>query len=102
MRRFFLALALSLAFAATVPAAAEETKQDFQAFVASLWPEAKARGVSRATFDAAFKGVAPDPQVIAASKHQPEYIRPVGAYIALLVTEGRIASGKKRMVPFAE
>jgi membrane-bound lytic murein transglycosylase B len=104
MRRFFLALALalSLAFAANAPAVAEEAKQDFQTFVASLWPEAKARGVSRATFDAAFKGVEPDPQVIAATQHQPEYIRPVGAYVASLVSEGRIAAGKKRMVPFAE
>jgi membrane-bound lytic murein transglycosylase B len=102
MRRFFLALALSLAFATNGPAMAEEAKPDFQAFVASLWPDAKARGVSRATFDAAFKGVEPDPQVIAATQRQPEYIRPVGAYIALLVSEGRIAAGKKRMVPFAE
>jgi lytic murein transglycosylase len=102
MRRFFLALAVFLAFATNGPAMAEEAKQDFQAFVASLWPEAKARGVSRATFDAAFKGVEPDPQVIAATQHQPEYIRPVGAYIALLVSDGRIAAGKKRMVPFAE
>jgi membrane-bound lytic murein transglycosylase B len=102
MRRFFLIFALSLAFAANGPAAAEEAKQDFQAFVASLWPQAAARGVSRATFDAAFKGVEPDPQVIAATQRQPEYIRPVGAYIASLVSDGRIAAGKKRMVPFAE
>jgi membrane-bound lytic murein transglycosylase B len=103
MRRFFLTLALSLAFATNGSAVAEEAMtQDFQAFIASLWPEAKARGVSRATFDAAFKGVEPDPQVIAATKHQPEYIRPVGAYIALLVSDGRIAAGRKRMVPFAE
>lgn len=32
----------------------------FQSFVAALWPEAKALGVSRATFDAAFKDVEPD------------------------------------------
>jgi membrane-bound lytic murein transglycosylase B len=102
MRRFFLIFALSIAFAAGGSAAAEEAKQDFQSFVANLWPEAEARGVSRATFDAAFKGLTPDPQVIAATKRQPEYARPVGAYLALLVTDGRIAAGKKRMVPYAE
>jgi membrane-bound lytic murein transglycosylase B len=103
MRRLFLIFALSLAFAASAPASAEETKPDhFQSFIADLWPDASARGVSRATFDAAFKGVVPDPQVIAATKRQPEYVRPVGAYIALLVTDGRIAAGKKRAVPFAE
>jgi len=102
MRRFFLIFALSIAFAAGGPAAAEEAAQDFQTYIANLWPEAEARGVSRATFDAAFKGVEPDPQVIAATQRQPEYIRPVGGYIALLVSDSRIAGGKKRMVPFAE
>ena len=31
---------------------------DFAAYIASLWPKAEARQVSRATFDAAFKGYA--------------------------------------------
>jgi membrane-bound lytic murein transglycosylase B len=102
MNRIFI-IALSIAFFTGVPAPAEEpAKQDFQSFVAGLWPEAKASGVSRATFDAAFKGLTPDPQVIAATKRQPEYIRPVGAYIASLVSDGRIAAGRKHMVPYAE
>ena len=42
--------------AASVPAAADA----FGDFVEGLWPEAEAQGVSRATFDAAFKGVTPD------------------------------------------
>jgi membrane-bound lytic murein transglycosylase B len=32
----------------------------FTQFVASLWPEAQAAGVSRATFDAETKGLEPD------------------------------------------
>ena len=32
----------------------------FRAFIEGLWPEAQALGVSRATFDAAFKGLKPD------------------------------------------
>src|SRR5271169_1273895 len=100
MSRIFL-IAVAAAFIASAPALAEETKSDnFQSFVAKLWPEAEARGVSRATFDAAFKGLTPDPQVIAATQRQPEYVRPVGAYLALLVTDGRIAVGKKRMVTY--
>jgi membrane-bound lytic murein transglycosylase B len=102
MRRFFLIFALSLAVAASGASAAEEAKHDFQSFIATLWPDAQARGISRATFDTAFKGVEPDPQVIAATKRQPEYARPVGAYLDLLVTDGRIASGKKLMVAYAE
>jgi lytic murein transglycosylase len=32
----------------------------FRAWIDALWPEAKALGVTRATFDAAFRGVTPD------------------------------------------
>jgi lytic murein transglycosylase len=102
MRRFFLIFALSIAFAANGSATAEEAKPDFQSYIANLWPEAEARGVSRATFDAAFKGLAPDPQVIAATKRQPEYVRPVGGYIAMLVSDGRVAEGRKRDAQFAD
>jgi membrane-bound lytic murein transglycosylase B len=103
MRRFFLIFASAIAFALSGAAAAEEAAKDnFQSFVAGLWPEAAAQGVSRTTFDAAFKGLTPDPQVIAATKRQPEYIRPTGAYIASLVSDGRIATGRKHMVPYAE
>ena len=101
MSRLFI-IALSIVLIASAPAPAEETKEDFQSYVAGLWPEAEARGVTRATFDAAFKGLAPDPQVIAATKRQPEYVRPVGAYIAMLVSDGRVAEGKKRSLQFAD
>jgi peptidoglycan lytic transglycosylase B len=102
MRRFLLTFISALAFALSGTAAEEAAKDNFQSFIAGLWPEAAASGVSRATFDAAFKGLTPDPQVIAATKRQPEYIRPVGAYIASLVSDGRVAAGKKHMVPYAE
>lgn len=45
------------ALAATVPPAAADAWSDF---IAGLWPEAEAQGVSRATFDAAFRGLKPD------------------------------------------
>jgi membrane-bound lytic murein transglycosylase B len=102
MRRSFLIIVSALAFALSGAAAEEAAKDNFQSFIADLWPEAKASGVSRATFDAAFKGLTPDPQVIAATKRQPEYIRPMGAYIASLVSDGRVAAGRKHMVPYAE
>jgi peptidoglycan lytic transglycosylase B len=41
---------------------------DFGRFVEGLWPEARARGVSRSTFNEAFRDVAPDPKIIALTK----------------------------------
>ena len=39
------------------------------------------------------QGVTPDQRVIAATKRQPEYGKPVGAYVNAIVSRGRIADG---------
>jgi membrane-bound lytic murein transglycosylase B len=75
----------------SAPALAQQ--QTFTAFVNELWTDAQAKGVTRATFDLAMQGVTPDPRVIAATKKQPEYGKPVGAYIDGIVTAGRIKRG---------
>jgi membrane-bound lytic murein transglycosylase B len=85
-----LTIALTIIYA---PAHAQEVNQSFAAFVAELWPDVQAKGITRANFDLALKGVTPDPRVIAATKRQPEYGKPVGAYINDIVSAGRIARG---------
>jgi len=86
----YAALLVCLALYAA-PAMAEE--QSFAAFTNDLWPDAQAKGITRATFDTAMKGVTPDQRVIAATKRQPEYGKPVGAYINDIVSIGRIKRG---------
>ena len=63
------------------------------AFLASLKPTAEARGVSAATFDAAFAGVTPDPAVAALTRRQAELNKPTGAYLTAAVTPARVAEG---------
>jgi membrane-bound lytic murein transglycosylase B len=75
------------------PAQAQDVNQSFAAFVKELWPDAQTRGITRANFDLALNGVTPDPRVIAATKRQPEYGKPVGAYINDIVSAGRITRG---------
>lgn len=83
-----------------VPAVASEK---FRAWLEVLWPEARAAGVSRATFDAAFRDVAPDlslPDLILPGQTRPqggdqaefsktpvEYLNP--AQIERLAAQGR-------------
>jgi len=67
---------------------------DFAHFVHSLWPQAHTRGVSRATFDAAFQGVTPDPDVIERTHKQAEFLKPIGDYLATAVSEKRIGNGR--------
>jgi len=68
--------------------------QPFANFTAELWPDAQAKGITRATFDLAIKGVTPDQRVIAATKRQPEYGKPVGDYVNAIVSNRRIADGQ--------
>ena len=65
-------------------------------FIASLWPLAEQRGVSRATFDRAFASVSFDPKVVAMTEAQPEFVRPIWDYVAGAVSADRIERGRKK------
>ena len=99
------AAALVLALAATaliVPAAETRAKpadaastSDFNRFVEGLWPDARAAGVTRATFDGAMRGVTPDPKVAALTRKQSEFVRPIWDYVAGAVSGARLAKGRE-------
>jgi lytic murein transglycosylase len=100
---YFVALLVAALAAITVhdapaqPAKPAGIQQpDFSAFLKDLWPDAQARGIRRATFDLAFKGLTPDPRVIAATQRQPEYGRPVGTYVNGTASATNIATGRRK------
>jgi membrane-bound lytic murein transglycosylase B len=80
--------------AAQQPGAAADPA--FERFVAELWTDAQAKGITRATFRAAFAGVTPDPRVIRATQRQPEYNKPAGAYVNAIASPERIAAGLRK------
>jgi lytic murein transglycosylase len=90
------------AFPAHAEPLSESDAANFNSFREHLWPDAKIKGVTRATLDAAFAGITPDPRVIAATKRQPEYGKPVGAYIASLASPANIAVGTRKAAQWAE
>ena len=74
----------------------------FQSFLAALWPEAQRLGVSRATFDAATRGLEPDrslPDLVIPGRpekapEQPEFVQTPAQYLrepvlARLTAQGR-------------
>jgi membrane-bound lytic murein transglycosylase B len=67
-------------------AALGQNAASFSAFLDALWPEAAHKGITRATFDVAFAGLTPDPNVLAAMRREPEYGKPMGAYLSGLVS----------------
>ena len=97
-RRQLPVLAASIIGAFTRPAAAET----FEAFLASLHVDAAKQGITAATFDTAFARVTPDPRVIGAMRREPEYGKPMGAYLASLVSPDRIAIGRRKSAQWAD
>jgi len=87
-----LAVLAALLLVQAVPARAQD--QSFAAFTAELWTDAQAKAITRATFDTALKGVTPDQRVIAATKRQPEYGKPMGDYVNAIVSNRRIADAQ--------
>jgi membrane-bound lytic murein transglycosylase B len=88
-----------------VPAFAQDhsgSATEFAAFLDELWPQAKARGIERSTFDLAFRGVAPDPRVIAAIDRQPEFNKPLGNYLASVLAPGNVAVGTRKALQWTD
>jgi len=93
-RRQFLTLLASAPLLATPSQA--DTK--FVAFIETLWPRAKAVGISRELFDRAFAGITePDPAVLKLAKNQPEFTSTTGDYLAKAVTPIRIDTGQQML-----
>ena len=89
--------AVGVAGVATAPEAmarpaarASTSARSFRLFIEALWPQAQARGVSRRTFDAAFKGVVYDPRVFAHTRTQAEFVKPIWDYLASAVSARRV------------
>src|SRR5690349_11590938 len=92
-----LGLSLTLGVGTGVaPVQAQDISQaGFQRFVQGLWPAAKARGVSRTTFEEAFQGVEPDAKIVALTKKQSEFVRPIWDYIDGAISPQRLKRGQE-------
>jgi lytic murein transglycosylase len=95
-RRALYGLAATL-----VVSAAPARAADFAEFIEGLWPSAQAAGVSRATFDAAVSGLAPEPGVLSKPKAQAEFTISIPAYLASTVTNSRVARGQSTAAALA-
>ncbi|GLI91052.1 lytic murein transglycosylase [Methylocystis echinoides] len=95
-RRALYGLAATL-----VVGAAPAQAADFAEFIEGLWPSAQVAGVSRATFDAAVSGLAPEPGVLSKPKAQAEFTISIPAYLASTVTNSRVARGQSTAAALA-
>ena len=89
------AIAAVLLAGSVISTAAAPDPDAFPAFVESLRPDSRARGVSDRTFEAAFAGVStPDGDAIARITTQSEFTRPVWNYLVDATSAARIGRGR--------
>ncbi|PZN15204.1 MAG: lytic murein transglycosylase, partial [Proteobacteria bacterium] len=99
--------ALALILVTSRPATADEA---FRAWVEELWPEAQAFGISRKTFDTAFRNLEPDlklPDLVLPGRKQTprgqaEFTRPPQDYINKKQIERLAAAGRALRAEHAE
>ncbi|WP_353181336.1 lytic murein transglycosylase [Bosea sp. (in: a-proteobacteria)] len=85
---------ITVSRAHAAPPAATPASAGFDVFLQRLWPQAQARGISRATFDLAFRGVTPDASIVALTRKQSEFSAPIWSYLNNAVGGGRIQRGQ--------
>jgi membrane-bound lytic murein transglycosylase B len=92
------AVALAVAFTAllnTGPAISETVK--FSDWVEGVRKEATARGVDKAIFDEAFKGVKPIPRIIELDRKQPEFTLTFNQYLTRVASNVRVKKGRQKL-----
>lgn len=104
--RLSAAFCVALGAAALLPVvlprpAHAEREAGFAGFVAALWPDAKARGVSRQTFDAAFSGLTPDSSIVPLTRKQSEFAKPIWSYLDSAISGARLARGQSATNQYA-
>jgi len=70
--------------------------ESFDRWLSDFWPRALAAGVPEAVLGRELRGLTPDDRVSALDGRQPEFSKPVGDYIKGVVTDDRIALGRRK------
>jgi len=69
----------------------------FDRWVRDFWPTARSAGISANTYNRAFDGIQPDPQVIEKAEFQPEFVRPMAQYVMQAVSDKRLEDGRAKL-----
>lgn len=95
------AIAAALAVLLALPVGTARADAAFEGWKRSFWPQAKAAGITRQTFDAAFAGItSSDPEVLELANRQPEFTKTIGEYLATAVSDARIETGRQMLAQY--
>jgi membrane-bound lytic murein transglycosylase B len=74
----------------------------FDRWVQAFWTPAHEAGVSRATYEAAFRGLSPDPDILQKAQNQAEFVKPIGEYLDSAVSEKRVSHGRDMLARYGD
>lgn len=77
------------------PQALAQAEANFPQCIANLWPLAQSKGVSQRTFEKYTASLQPQMKIMEFMDSQPEFSKPIGAYVNMLVTETRVRKGRE-------
>ena len=92
--RAFAIAALTLVTGVVFPAAARE--RAFEIFIQEIKQEATKDGIDAAHLKA-LDALTPDPEVQRLAARQPEYVKPIWAYLTHMVTQERLSLGREQL-----
>jgi membrane-bound lytic murein transglycosylase B len=92
--RAFAIAVLTLVIGIVFPAAARE--RAFEIFIQEIKQEAKKDGIDAAHLKA-LDALTPDPEVQRLAARQPEYVKPIWAYLTHMVTQERLSLGREQL-----
>ncbi len=72
------------------------SRPSFAAWIAGLKTEARTRRIGEATLTAALDGLRLNRRALELESRQPEFVTPVGAYVAALTGKKALATGRKK------
>lgn len=72
-------------------------EMSFDAWAAQFYPKAILDGVPPQVLDRELKGLTPDPRIVTQDQHQPEFSKPLSDYIKGVVSDGRVAIGRRKL-----
>lgn len=81
-------------------AAIRQAAANFPHCVASFWPEAARRGVSRESFERYTAGLTPDLRLMDLMDSQPEFTKAIWDYLDILVNDKRMARGREILAQY--
>lgn len=80
----------------------ESVQQDFSAWLAGLKAEARSKGISQQTLEAAFRDIEPIPRILELDRRQPEFTLTFGTYLSKAVTDERVETGRELLKRHAD